>query len=570
MINLKKLLAIGVPPADAVNWLQDAELAVDYALSQCTEPEVIIYVSLPAAYMHAVLAQREKVTPPDPLDLLHAQFDQDATWSITYETMGNASERVYLASPLDRSGSKSLDGAEFLVARRHFESVDKGKARTEVSQKLVHALRLYWRDEENAYCRIDKNGDIEPVIRVIDLEDQADWGTVVTINARDLARYIAVTNTALVTKFDFTRVRSGYFGSWTDSVHKTRGQDCFYTAVTQSNASYANGFFVCRPKLTQDDLVRAERFTTDDEAKEYATFKAYDWKHKKIDELSCSPNALASYLEPHSPLPFQITPAFFRPEVLQRYKADPEKYSLQSRSISSRAGWYLQTYDVNEAGQVHTYLRYLGYLPYEEQLYWKSFNEWPNGSISERAFKTDIQGKWTNIPDPLVELIASVRKLDQVPPDWWSPRGNDLLKTTHYPITTSPNEWGDSILALDQSLVEGFLAKAIRSRLQTLNRPYETSWGSLKLIQEVFIAQGSPEPEAIAAIEPLRQLHFLRSKVKGHATQEHRQGLIRKARTEHGSLKKHFLQLSFDCQKAFSQACSRLETDTLSANCELP
>ena len=137
-----------------------------------------------------------------------------------------------------------------------------------------------------------------------------------------------------------------------------------------------------------------------------------------------SPKALASYFETDFPLPFQTTPAFFTPDVLQKYKADPEKFTLEHRSIQSRGGWYLKSYDVNEVGQVHAYLCDLAMLPYKEQLYWQSFNEWPKGSISRRAFETDFEGKFTTIEDPLLELKYEIEKLDHAPPDWWRlPRG---------------------------------------------------------------------------------------------------------------------------------------------------
>ena len=89
-----------------------------------------------------------------------------------------------------------------------------------------------------------------------------------------------------------------------------------------------------------------------------------------------------------------MSPVFFNAEVLHKYKADTEKYTLEDRSINCRGTWSLQTYDVNEAGQVHTYLRYLGYLPYKEQLYWQSFNEWPKAALSERAIATDFKGEF--------------------------------------------------------------------------------------------------------------------------------------------------------------------------------
>jgi hypothetical protein len=561
MIDIANLMAVSIPPVDPKEWLPDAEAGVDYLLSQLRNDETILYALLQCTLVHGVLADRAKVTPPDHADLLHAMLMPDSTWSISHVSGGGEPDRVYLAPPHDHTGSEALDGAESLVARRSFTSVDKGKTRTEVSQRLVHALDLYWLDEESAFCRLDEHGDIEPVLRVIDLEPYTGQSSdiLVTIKARDLARYMVVTNTVLVQKFDFTRFIPGSFTMWAQhGEYRERGADLFYNTTSQAGASYANGILISRPALTYAELVHEHQRRWNDDDKQYATFKAYDWKHKRTAEISCGPTALASYFEPKSPLPFQITPAFFRPEVLQRYKADPEKYTLEHRSVRSRAGWSLKTYDINEAGQVHTYLHYLGDLPYQEQLYWQAFNEWPKASISKRAYQTDIQGQWTDIPDPLVELVAEVRKLDETKPDWWQPRGEDLRATAHYPITTSPDEWGNSILILDQMLVEGFASKGIRARLDNLSHLYEKEWGSLKLIQDLMIAQGFAASDATDAMEPLRQLHFLRSKVKGHAAEAQRQQLIKEARTKNGSLKEHFKQLAFDCQEAFEKACSSL------------
>jgi hypothetical protein len=95
--------------------------------------------------------------------------------------------------------------------------------------------------------------------------------------------------------------------------------------------------------------------------------------------------------------------------VLLKYKADSEKYRLQDRSISCRGAWHLDTYDINEAGQIHTYLIYLRNLPYEEQLYWKAFNEEPKAPISKRAVATDFEGSWDLEYDSLQSLKMARR-----------------------------------------------------------------------------------------------------------------------------------------------------------------
>ena len=266
----------------------------------------------------------------------------------------------------------------------------------------------------------------------------------------------------------------------------------------QPGASFTDGVLIVRPLLTTKILIARANRQWESRDKEYAIFKANNWKNKRSAEISCAPWALASYFDKGSLLPFQTTPAFFKAEVLQKYKVDPEKYRLEHRSIYARGGWYLKSYDVNEAAQVHAYLCDLANLPYREQLYWQSFNEWPKAGISERAFQTDFEGSFSIAPDPLVQLKHEIAKLDKLKPDWWSPRGEAALAALHYPLTASREEWANAVLALDQLVVEGLVVKALRSRLESAARTTDKQWGSLRLLQNCLILAALDEADAIA------------------------------------------------------------------------
>jgi hypothetical protein len=549
-LNIQEFLAIALPPTEnETEWLENATGAIEFLTRNSKSSAIILHTNVGQAYIHSVLARLDKVTPPDADDLQRSHAGADSEWAIEHCSGGGEPDRMYLSDPLDSPGCNSLVGGEQLVFGRQCTGVDKGAVRTELSQRLVQALGLYWLDEEKAYCRLDEDGDVEPIIRVVDMSKHTGetYHVLVTIDAEQLHRYMAVTEMALVMKFDFTRYRSGSFMGWHDPKRGEHNEgDLFYHSGVQSNSSFVNGALIMRPLLTKEMLIAKNQRNWDRSEKQHATFKAQDWKNNRLAEISCAPTALASYFEKDSPLPFQITPAFFAPEVLQKYKSDPEKYTLEHRSIHARAGWYLETYDVNEAGQVHTYLRYLANLPYKEQLYWQAFNEWPKSPISKRAFETDFEGNFSTIADPLVDLKYKVSKLDKAQPDWWQPRGDSPASALHYPITPSPEEWANAVLVLDQFVVEGFVQKALKARTVNAGRAVDKQWGSIRLLQECLLCVGLDEVEAVILIEPLRQTHFLRTKVKGHLAESEKQALIRQARTEHGSLAAHFRKLVTD------------------------
>lgn len=196
---------------------------------------------------------------------------------------------------------------------------------------------------------------------------------------------------------------------------------------------------------------------------------------------------------------------------------------------------------------MHTYLRYLANLPYQEQIYWRSFNVPPNGFVSRRALRSDYLGEWDTEYDALNAVKRKVATLDEVVVDWWKPRGQELARTVHRPITASRAEWAEAILALDQLVVEGFLERPLREIALKLGRKPDDEWRALKLMHECLIGAGATPDEARAAIAPLRNVNALRSIVKGHAALERRDLEVKTAATIYGSLGAHFEAIAAGC-----------------------
>lgn len=453
-----------------------------------------------------------------------------------------------------------MEGGEKLIFRRPFDGVDSVKTPLEISQKLVHSLGLHLVDERHAYCRLDTKGNIQSVIKVYEDEPTEEWNTVqsVSILAKDLATYMALTSTALVLKFDFTRFLMNSFPGWENSTRQSYdAPDLFYNSgIVPKQASFINGYLICRSELTEADLIAEWEAEEDQSKKQYAKFKILDRKNGRLVETSCSPQHIVNYFT-KSDLPWEISPAFFNSEVLVKYKNDPEKYSFKG-GISCRNAWHLETFDINEEGQVHTYIGYLARLPYEEQLYWQSFNEWPKGNVSKRAFENDYLGKFSTEYDPLDHLKVIIRRLDELSPPWWKTRGSELIDAVHYPVTDSIEEWGDELLSLDQLLVEGFYLKGLKKLADGWGAQYEKSWASLKLVEVLLKAKGSTEDEANAVLQPLRDLHDLRNPAKAHGEPRRRTQAVKEARAKSGTLRQHFKDLTSKLDEAMGSIADSL------------
>jgi hypothetical protein len=378
MVDVTKILnQISTAPSEkeAFNAWLGMEDALTFLKDNALQDEFVAYAAMPFTFMHAILVPAPSVTPPNIDDLMAWNFNATTSWgiAITFSEPRSAS----ISPPLDHTGSNTLNGGEQLVFARSFEGRPSEKHYHEILQKFAHVFDLHFLEGRNAYCRLDKHGDVEDVIRIVTVPAKGDeyGGTVVTFERTVLDEYLALTDSAIVRTFDFTRYRHLHFGGWSGQHDPlcTKEDDLFYRSHFEpGHASYIRGYQIVRCLISKESVI--ERFDpTAKEELQYASFIAHDWKNRVVREISCAPGQTANYFT-KSELPFELSPAFFKPDVLLKYKADSEKYRLEDRSISCRGAWHLQTYDVNEAGQVHTYLVYLRNLPYEEQLYWKSYN----------------------------------------------------------------------------------------------------------------------------------------------------------------------------------------------------
>jgi hypothetical protein len=571
MINVIAVLKqMSVPPLDGVSfqsWL-DQDDAVAFLQRNTVDDEFVLYANMPSIYMHAVLVPSISVERPNVEDLMSWHFDAYSSWGVM--SSASSSREIEITPPLDHTGSVTFDRGEQLIFARNFEGRVGEKHYIEILQKFTHLSGLHYLHEKGSYCCLDRHGDVEEVIRMIEIDAKGQMfgGTIVTVKREVLDRYATLTDSAIVRTFDFTRFCLSKFGGWRDNHDGgiTNVDDLFYRKhVEPGHASYMRGCQIVRSQVSKDAVID-EFHPCSEKNEEYASFIAHDLRHDEVREISCAPRATANYFV-DSDLPFEHSPAFFRPEVLSKYKADSEKYRMDSRTISCRGTWSLQSYDINDVGQVHTYLVYLRHLPYEEQLHWKAHNEAPKSTISLRAYLQDFEGSWQEIYDPLESIHDHVRKLRDAREPWWTLRTEDTIIRSHYPITASFDEWADEILHLDQLIIEPFEKSWFKRELERLGKEPNPRFGSLVLTEETLSAWGLDADEAKRVVAPLRILHDLRSKLKGHGIgRDSLTQIKQQALTEYGSYKEHFRALCASCDQSLRKIASLIKAHQTDRN----
>ncbi len=553
LYNLNKIYSLEQEPENKVdfdNWVSQKGV-VDYLENEAKDDYIIIYALLPYTVIHSLFIPNTRLNEKEIENLKQWNFSRDSLWAISY-----SSDDAWVAPPLSNERDKILSTGEQIVFERSFECINNNEYYYELNQKLAHVLGVHYIEERKSWCKLDDQGDIVEVFKLFEINDhfpKNQTGTIICAKRGELSEYISIEKLTLIRMFNITRCKLDNFLGWADN----RETEDFgkltsiygSLSITPGVDSHSRGFqLVDLNIIPKEQIVNRGWGMGDNSHKKYCSYIAYDWKNKMVNEISCDPACLSNHFT-ESDLPSELTPAFFNPEVLLKYKSDRAKYTLSDRSITCRSVWSLETFDVNSAGQVHTYLVYLSKLPYEEQRYWQQHNEKPKAMISKRAFITDFEGRFDEIYDPLPSLRRKLYNLCDKGAHWWTLRDENALGKVHYPYTKSKDEWADEILNLDQLLIEGLEKKWLRNRANELGCNPKDQDGALKLLEAILAALGFEEKHAKEIMTPFHVVHKLRL-IKAHTSGAEAESERKNALREHGSFKKHFEKICGDCDES--------------------
>ena len=415
----------------------------------------------------------------------------------------------------------------------------------EILQEFIHAANIHWRQDQRAFCRIDENGNLEPVLSITNITGEPRTA-LITCKREPLELFLAVSGKALVRFFELMIVKSDDFTSWDEAATNQviESPDLFYEQrVHPVGHGVTRGGQILRRITPKDDLFKKVIDPFPDQAnRRYADFIIEDRRNGKTATVSTDPHDTTNYFQAHdNDLPYEVSAAFFRPEVLSKYKSDRDKYTIDEpgRTIFCRDTWILKSYGVNEAGQVHAYICDLRGLPYQEQLHWQSHNEPPKGTISKRAHENDILGEWGSEDTPLERVIFTIEDWNQSGLDWWNNPSQDALLRLNTPIAANRDEWAEAFLELTKVAVEPFRLTALRSVLDERNIPYDQQDRSLGLLEKLLAPARQANGKA-TRLAGLREVQSIRTKVHAHSSGSEATEVSRSALLQHGSYKAHF------------------------------
>lgn len=232
-------------------------------------------------------------------------------------------------------------------------------------------------------------------------------------------------------------------------------------------------------------------------------------------QYTCKESELSNYFGANPGAPHYLTPVFFKKIVLNKYYAEPNKYTVTDGNLFCGGLWGLPI-DNNHPDYIVVFLGDLGRLTYLEQMHWRAHNVAVQENISRTSFERNIKGVFFD-PES-VDLIFK-QKIRFFKKKWiqkfqWSlfremsPDDLHHFTTLRIPITNEQSEFDQQVLSLVKVLIDSLNEAELAKKIT----PKKGDRGINKL-KAFFELNGTDFSEEI---QFLRNLQELRSAGAAH------------------------------------------------------
>ena len=364
------------------------------------------------------------------------------------------------------------EGVRPLVIRREFHGA--WPSYLELCEEFRHFHNLAEDHQRQVLLDFDESGYEEEVVRITECQVQVNW--------RYLLQFLAATQLYLAIYFDSVRYSLIPLQDVPEESRQLRYRDeksrylryvgeCDFQKDYRTLSRLLGKVIVAPPPV---EKCGKWPFKEKEEEPE-VSFIIGIGPDGELKEHTSNPEKLSNYFGANPGAPHYLTPVYFRKEVLQKYYAEPERYSVEDGYLSCLGLWDIQV-DNNHPTHVVVFLGDLGRdLPYRERLHWKQFNVPPpaDAGISETCFRRSFLAEFAE-PES-VDLVFR-QEYQRLNTAWrekmgWplfrdpEPEDEHILQAIHIPVTNSQCELDEQILWLTKLLVDSLnedeLAKAL-------------------------------------------------------------------------------------------------------------
>lgn len=315
-----------------------------------------------------------------------------------------------------------FDGFEYIVAEVFFHSLNVGQIL--VNQEFVLLFNLY-RDRDGNYYDVDKSGEKQPVVELLD--DR------VRIKTSYLMRY-ASAKQLLYVQFVDSRVASSKEYQHSDeqiSYEVITGADYNYFLAYQTNSEqdFLFSMIYARSIVRPEPVEKCDIWPYDNHVETYPEFIIKELPDGTYERFTCDESKLGTYFGDNPDAPHYLTPVYFKPSVLDRYRK-LENFEVTERRLTCGSEWSVEIDNINP-DRVMVYLGDLGRdLPESERMHFLNYEISPTDqAISEEVIAQDFFNAWFDETEgPISSFLIAYGKLSEA---WNKSFGFPLFREMH-------------------------------------------------------------------------------------------------------------------------------------------
>lgn len=412
--------------------------------------------------------------------------------------------------------------------------------------RLLYDLRFVEiTDDESEYVQVDECGDDVSIIKV--------KGTLVQVSVKYLLEYMALRELNLLVFFDSMNFSTKSYDDLGIKFIENRIERGDNFCINYSNVAhpeaYGNSGGWLMGKI-------ALKYNNNDVKNLWRPMDVYEEFIYKCDERgnellsTCNADQLSNGFVDKPGVPLTLTPVFFRKDVLDKYYANPNKYSVNDGGITGPT-WSISIDNDRNDNRIVVLLYNLGRIPHKEQLHWKQFNVAPPAHkwLSETAWSRWFEGQFCKCKESnelvLKEMLKSFSE------NWNRKFGWDLFKplnskdhfylTSLHGLTVRDNDkdFESQILALTKIFIDSLNEKELRKHTNETNElviGYVSKCGkdslsklpgSISLFEAYCIDKGIHENDVFDFLRNIQNLRSMDIAHRKKSNDKNRQPIIK-------------------------------------------
>lgn len=397
------------------------------------------------------------------------------------------------------------DGFEFIVAEQRFHALNE--AQLILNPEIILLLELY-RETDGNYYEVDESGNKQIAVKFLDNKVQ--------VKTKCLMRFMSAKQ-LLYTQFIDSRVSSS-------ANYRTTPISVFEDSFTSSSYKYSLGYWTTTERDFLFSRILAHSIVKPQPVEEcgiwpyekqedyYPEFIIRELPDGSCARFTCEESKLGNYFGNNPEAPHYLTPVYFKPEVLDKYRKSAN-FEVSERILRCGTLWSIKIDNVIP-DRVMVYLGDLGRdLPEAERRHFLQHEITPTDQeIAKEVLMSDFFGMLVKETEgPIGGFRLALSRLQE---SWEKHFGTRLYREPHpddsrlleqirVPSTGSQEEFESIVLSLQRLLIE---------YMDESQFPKAESNGSINRLER-FLRENDIRVDC----SPLRDLQDLRSAGTAHA-----------------------------------------------------